>query len=119
MHQSDKPKSSKQVWLWALLALFMVMSIGIAVVAVMLIGKAAVGVKILSLNSSAITPVDLTAHYDKSSSWNGASAWEVVPHGPATLGGVPFTVDGLLRLSGSGDSAKSYRAKVEGIAVGK
>src|ERR1044072_8163660 len=107
MNQPDKPKSSKQMWLWALLALFMFMSVGIAIVAVKLISKAGVGVKVSSFNSSAITPVNLTAHYDKSSSWNGASAWEVVPHGTAALGGVPFAVDGLLRLSGSGDSAKS------------
>lgn len=119
MNQPNQPKSSKQMWLWALLALFMLMSVGIAIVAIKLISQSGVGVKVLSLNSSAITPVNLTAHYDKSSSWNGASAWEVVPHGAATLGGVPFTVDGLLRLSGSGDSAKSYREKVEGIAVGK
>jgi protocatechuate 3,4-dioxygenase beta subunit len=119
MNQPDKPKSSKQMWLWALLALFMLMSVGIAIVAVKLISKAGVGGKVSSFNSSAITPVNLAAHYDPSSSWNGASAWEVVPHGAAALGGVPFTVDGLLRLSGSGDSAKSYRQKVEGIAVGK
>ncbi len=119
MNQPDKPESSKQMGLWALLALFMLMSVGIAIVAVKLFSKTGVGGKVLSLNSGAITPVNLAAHYDKSSSWNGASAWEVVPHGAAALGGVPFNVDGLLRLSGSGDSAKSYREKVEGIAVGK
>lgn len=69
--------------------------------------------------SSGFTPIDLTAHYDKSASWTGASAWEVVPHGPATLGGVLFNVDGLLRLAGTGDSTRSYREKVEGIAVGR
>ena len=119
MNQPEKPKSSKQTWLWALLALFMLMSVGIAIVGIKLLSKSGVGVKVSSLNSGAITPVNLMAHYDKSSSWNGASAWEVVPHGAATLGGVPFMVDGLLRLSGSGDSAKSYREKVEGIPVGK
>jgi uncharacterized GH25 family protein len=119
MNQPDQPKSSKQMWLWALLALFMLMSIGIAIVAVALLRNSGPIQKALSFNSSGITPVDLTAYYDKSSSWNGASAWEVVPHGGATLGGVPFTVDGLLRLSGTGDSTKSYRQKVDGIAVGK
>ena len=126
MNQPEKPKSSQHVWLWVLLALFMVTSIGIGIVGFMLITKSSATLtkaggsgKVWNLGAGGITPINLTAYYDKSSSWNGASAWEVVPHGPATLGGVPFTVDGLLRLSGSGDSAKSYREKVEGIVVGK
>jgi protocatechuate 3,4-dioxygenase beta subunit len=121
----SNPNSSKRTLLWLLVAAGVLTVVTALVVGGLLfyfVGKKG---GLTALNplpktaSGIITPINLTAHYDQSASWTGASAWEVVPHGPATLGGVPFNVDGLLRLSGTADGARSYREKVEGISVGK
>ncbi len=67
-----------------------------------------------------ITTIDLTKFYDSSASWNNPGAWEVVPHGSNVLGGVPFEVNGLLRLTGTAserNNTKPYREKVEDIPV--
>ncbi len=69
-----------------------------------------------------VTTIDLTKHYDSSASWNNPGAWEVVPHGSNVLGGIPFEVNGLLRLTGTAserNNTKPYREKVEGIVVDK
>jgi hypothetical protein len=66
MNQPNKPESSKLKWLWALLALFIVASVGMAILAFTLVKKS--GVKVLSLGAGAITPIDLMAFYDKSGS---------------------------------------------------
>jgi len=120
MNQPNKTESSKQMWLWALLALFMLTSAGIAIVAFTLVKRS--GVSVLGLGArGVITPLDLTAFYDKSGSWNSGSEWEEMPRGPAVLGGVPFEVNGLLRLSGQSakNNNKPYRDEVKGIPVGK
>jgi len=125
MNQPAKPESSKHVWLWALLALFMLGSVGvgIALVAFVLVKKPGEkpGASLMAFRGEGITPIDLTAFYDKSGSWDSGSEWQEAPRGPTVLGGVPFEANGLLRLSGRSakNDNKPYRDEVKGIPVGK
>src|SRR5688500_7134810 len=116
---SATPPSSNQKWLWILLSAFLVGAAGLAVLGVVLLKKSgALGA--LAGFGGGIQPIDLTAFYDKSGSWDRGSEFQDVPRGPVTLGGVPFEVNGLVRLSGR--SAKSdnkpYREEIKDIPVG-
>lgn len=120
MNQPDKSKSSRRTLLWALLAVFMLGSIGIAVVGFALLKRS--GISMTSFAGGSITPIDLTPYYDKpSASWTSGSEWRDTPRGPVVLGGVPFELNGLLRLTGRSakNDNKGYREEVKGIAVNR
>src|SRR5688500_8875576 len=119
MNPPNKPESSKLKWLWALFAVFMVASVGMAIVAFALMKKS--GATVSSLGGGAITRIDLTAFYEKPGSWDSGSAWRETPRGPTALGGVLFEANGLLRLSGRSakNDNKPYRDEVKGIPVGR
>ena len=120
MNQPDQPRPSKQPLLWALLALVLLTSIGIAIVAFMWVKRSGAGA--LGFSGGAITPIDLTAFYDKpSNSWISGREWQETPRGTTVLGGVPFEFNGLLRLTGRAAKRdnKGYREEVKGIPVGR
>jgi hypothetical protein len=122
MNRPDTPQSSKQIWLWALLAILVVTTVGSGIMTFFLMKMpSAAGVNGVRLDSTGITPIDLAAHYDNSTLWNRPGEWEAVPHGHQMFGGVPFEADGLIVLIGEGarKDKRRYRERVEGIAVGK
>src|SRR3954469_17087110 len=121
MNESN-PNTTKRVLIWlSIIAIVLSAMMGGLI---LLVYKPAKGLIAAFIKPSfaGITTIDLTKHYDTSASWNNPGAWEVVPHGSNVLGGVPFEVNGLLRLTGTAserNNAKPYREKVEGIPVGK
>ena len=95
-----QPMLRKYTWLWVLLTLFTLTSLSVIIVGLRLLKKSGGTEASVSRADAAITPIDLTAFYDKSGSWNSGSEWKQAPRGAIALGGVPFEMNGLLRLTG-------------------
>lgn len=114
-----RPPSSTQKWLWILLSVFLVGAAGIVVLGLVWLKKAG-GMAALASFGAGIKPLDLTAFHDKSGSWDRGNEFQDVPRGPVTLGGVPFEVNGLVRLSGRSakNDGKPYREEIKDIPVG-
>src|SRR5436305_4479551 len=122
MNNSDDRERSKQIWLWALLAILAVTTIGSAIVAFMLMKEPAARGNVASAaraDSGGITPIDLTAYYDATGAWERPGEWEDIPHGQHAFGGVLFEANGMFKLIGEGarKDKRPYRASVEGIVV--
>ena len=96
------PPSRKLTWLWVLLAVFTLTSASVIIVGVKMLRKSGGTApdEARAQAGGAITPIDLTPFYDKSGSWITGSEWQQAPRGSIVLGGVPFEMNGLLRLSG-------------------
>jgi protocatechuate 3,4-dioxygenase beta subunit len=116
---SVRAPSSSQKWLWILLSVFLVGAAGIAVLGLIWLKKAG-GMSVLASFGGGIKPLDLSAFYDKSGSWDRGNEFQDIPRGPVTLGGVPFEVNGLVRLSGRSakSDGKPYREEIKDIPVG-
>src|SRR5204863_9445322 len=116
MGAPNRSKPAKQPWLWAGLGLlFVIASAGTGIVAFTVIKKYVIGSKWLS-SGSAITAIDLTAHYDQPDAWHRPGEWEAVPHGEQVLGGVLFQANGMIKLIGEGarKDKRRYRESVAG-----
>lgn len=120
MNQPNARASSKLTWLWILLGVLLLGSIAVSVIGVVMLKRSG-GLAAITNLGEGITPIDLTAFYDKSGSWDRGSEFAEVPRGPVTLAGVPFEVNGLLRLSGRSarNDNKPYRDEVKDIPVNK
>lgn len=121
MNQPNRA-SSKYILLWVVLAVFLASSAAVTVIGILVVKFWGVaGSRPLLVAGEGMTPVDLTAFYDKSGSWDRGNEFQEVPRGPVVLAGVPFEVNGLLRLSGRSakNDNKPYRDEVKDIPVGK
>jgi len=118
-----KNPSARPTWWWAVLAMVLLAAIGSAIVGVAWLKRS--GVAGLSSGGGVITPIDLTAFYDKpSNSWISGNEWQEAPRGAPVLGGVPFEVNGLLRLAGRecvvkhpGDTTRTLTVTASGDGI--
>ena len=109
------------ILLLVLVGILALSTLGSAVFAFLWLKKTSAVANVATADAAAVTPIDLTSHYDKSTSWHRPGEWSDIPHGLHSFGGVPFEANGTIKLMGEGarKDRRSHPEKVEGIPVGK
>src|SRR6185436_1500389 len=121
MNNENTSETTKRIWLGVLLGILVITTMVTAIVVFVWIKRSNVGASVAESRADGITPIDLTAYYDSAPQWTQAGEWADVPRGHQQFGGVPFEVNGMIKILGEGarKDRRTYREQVEGIVVGK